>query len=287
MIALDDVRLFVSVARAGSFVAASRETRVPTSTVSRSIARLEAQVGAPLFHRTSRRVSLTTEGARLLDRSASLVDGLLSVAADARELAREPAGRLRVTAPVVSGASFVGVALASFAKAFPKVEVEVRVTNAVVDLVAGGFDLGFRAGPIGQTGLAVRRVWSASHALVASVDFVDEFLGGRRVLTRADLDSLPCIVHMRGARWTFEKAIIEPKQRFCADDPRVALECARKSLGIARIPRHLLDESSNVIVLETTLGPLAPRNLYAVRPAGRAPHRVKLAIDWVVRHAPI
>ncbi len=214
------------------------------------------------------------------------MDGLLDVAADARELTAEPAGRLRVTAPVVSGASFIGGALASFAKAFPRVEVEVRVTNAVVDLVANDFDLGFRAGPIKQTGLAARRIWVAEHALVASAAFVAEVLGGRAEVTGAELAALPSIVHTRGARWTFAQGVVEPHERFCVDDPRVAIECARRGLGIARVPSHMLEVDSPLVVLACDLGPLAARNLYAVRPAGRAPRRVRMAIDWVARHAP-
>lgn len=286
MISLDDLRLFVAVARAGNFVGAARATRTPTSTVSRGIARLEAQVGAPLFHRTSRRVNLTTEGARLLERSASLIDGLLDVAADARELTAEPAGRLRVTAPVVSGASFIGGALASFAKAFPRVEVEVRVTNAVVDLAQHGFDLGFRAGPIRQAGLVGRRIWTAEHALVASAAFVTESLQGRTTVTGAELSSLPSIVNARGVRWTFERGVVTPRERFCVDDPRIALDCARRGLGIARIPAHMLEVDAPLVVLGCDLGRLEARNLYAVRPAGRAPRRVRMAIEWVARHAP-
>lgn len=286
MIVIDDLRTFVAVAREGSFIAASRATKIPTSTVSRTIARLEATLGVRLLHRTSRRVALTPDGERLLSRVGAHVDGLVDVVVEAQERAREPAGRLRVTAPVVSGAGFIGKSLVAFASAHPRVEVELHLTNEVVDLVAEKLDLGFRAGPIEDAGLVARKVWAAEHALVASSAFVDEALAGRRELSRTELETLPAIVHRSGGRWRFERGVVSPRERFSADDPRVALDAATRGLGIARIPTHLIEPGSTLVVLRGELGPFVPRGLYAVRPSGRAPRRVRMAIEWVARHAP-
>jgi len=204
MIELDDYRIFVAVAREGSFVAASRKTGVPTSTVSRAVARLESRIGARLVHRTSRRVSLSSDGERLLARVGPLIDGLSTVIAETRDQTTQPAGVLRVTAPVVSGSGWVGRSLASFAEAYPRVQVELRVTNTVVDLVGDRFDLGFRGGPVEDARLVARRIWSAPNVLVASPAFVERALSGRRLVTRAQLESLPAIVHGTRFRWSFE-----------------------------------------------------------------------------------
>src|ERR1041384_6736101 len=101
---LTDVQLFVAVAEAASFVGASRKTRVPTSTVSRAVARLEESLGRQLLHRTSRRVSVTQEGAWLLERTGSLLEELRGALSDLRARETEPSGTLRVTAPVLTGA---------------------------------------------------------------------------------------------------------------------------------------------------------------------------------------
>ncbi len=287
MIDLDDLRTFVAVAREGSFVAASRRTGVPTSTVSRSIARLEERLGAKLLYRTSRHVSPTVEGERLLGRVAPLIDSLAAIAEGTRERSAEPVGRLRVTAPVVSGSGWIGKGLIAFAEAHPRVRVELHLTNEVVDLVAEGFDLGFRAGPIEDRGLVARKIVSTSYVLAASPAFVARALGGRTTLTRVDIETLPAVLHREGARWTFVaaegKTTIAPHERFVADDPRVAVEAAAQGLGIVRAATSLLP-GRDLVTLTTELGTLAPRAIYAVHP-GRAPRRVRLAIDFLARRA--
>jgi DNA-binding transcriptional LysR family regulator len=288
MIDLDDLETFVAVARAGSFVEAARRTRTPTSTVSRSIARLEERLGVRLFHRTSRRVSPSADGERLLARVGPHIDGLAEITAETRERASEPVGRLRVTAPVVSGSTWIGKALAAFAEAYPRVRVELHVTNAIVDLVAEGFDLGVRAGPVEDTSLVARKITQAGHVLAASPAFVARELGGRTTLTRADLERLPAVVHRHGTHWTFvgeegEIAIL-PNERFAVDDPRVAIDAAVAGMGIVRAAASLL-EGRGLVALSTDWGCLAPRALYAVHP-GRAPRRVRLAIEHLARRAP-
>src|SRR3954466_2551250 len=99
-----DVQLFVAVAQHKSFVEASRRSGVPTSTVSRAVVRLEDALGTRLLHRTSRKVVSTQEGAWLLQRAAPLVEKLRTVYRDVQERDDEPSGRLRVTAPVLTGA---------------------------------------------------------------------------------------------------------------------------------------------------------------------------------------
>jgi DNA-binding transcriptional LysR family regulator len=287
MIELDDFRTFVAVAREGSFVAASRKTGIPTSTVSRAIARLEERLGVRLFHRTSRRVAASAEGERLLARVAPLVDGLATVAAEARDQGSELVGPLRVTAPVVSGAGWIGKALASFAEAHPRVQVELHLSNAVVDVIRERYDLGFRAGPIEDLRLVARRIWSMAFVLAASPAFVERELSGRRSISREQLERLPSILHVRNATWTFENGeVVRPRERFCADDPRVALDAAALGMGLVRSAKNLLEGRNDLVVLSTPLGALAPRAMFAVRPSGRAPSRVRHAIEWIARHAP-
>jgi DNA-binding transcriptional LysR family regulator len=139
-----DVQLFVAVARQASFVKASRRTGVPTSTLSRAVARLEKSLGVRLLHRTSRRVSPTHEGERLLARASPLMDELREVLGDVTDREEEPAGRLRVTAPVVTGSERIGRALIAYAAAHPCISMDLCLTNSVLNLVEEGFDLAFR-----------------------------------------------------------------------------------------------------------------------------------------------
>src|SRR3954447_7175043 len=101
---LTDVQLFVAVATERSFVGASHKTGVPTSTVSRAVARLEEALGVRLLHRTSRTVVATEDGAWRAERALPLVDERGNVLSDVKARDDEPSGRLRVTAPVMTGA---------------------------------------------------------------------------------------------------------------------------------------------------------------------------------------
>jgi DNA-binding transcriptional LysR family regulator len=146
----------------------SELTRMDAVAVSRAVARLEERLGVRLLHRTSRRVSATDEGARLLARAAPLLDQLRDVLEDAAGRDEGPAGRLRVTAPLATGAERVGRALIAFAAAHPRLTVDLRLTNSVLSLVEEGLDLAFRAGPIVEAEVVARRLWAIPYALAAS-----------------------------------------------------------------------------------------------------------------------
>jgi len=151
---------FVEVADAASFSAAARTLGTTTATVSRTIAKLEASVGSRLFHRTTRRVSLTTAGNALYERSASHLRALASAASALPEKQTEPAGTLKLTAPYDLGATFLGSAIARFTERYPKVQVEVVLTSRMVDVAAEGFDVALRAdrGKHKDTSLTARRL---------------------------------------------------------------------------------------------------------------------------------
>jgi LysR family transcriptional regulator, transcriptional activator AphB len=289
---LTDVQLFVAVAKQQSFVGASRKTGVPTSTVSRAVARLEEALGQRLLHRTSRKVVATQEGAWLLERALPLVDELRGLLEDVQERNDEPSGRLRVTAPVMTGAERIGPALIAFAAAHPQLELELRLTNAVLNLRDEGIDLAFRAGPVTDLDVVARKLWSAPFALAASPAFVKKRLGGRKRLSAAKLAELPAVVTQSGAVWRFlgeggKPAVLVPQPHFSANDPRVAVAAAKAGLGVVRAPRELIDrEGQGLVLLECELGELEGRDMFAVYPSRRLlPARVKAAIEWV-RKAP-
>src|SRR3954469_12804693 len=135
---------FVEVAEAASFSAAARTLGTTTATVSRSIAKLEESVGSRLFHRTTRRVSLTTAGTALYERTAAHVRALAHATKELPEHQSEPAGTLKLTAPYDLGATFLGSVIARFIARYPKVQVEAEFSSRAVDVAAEGFDVALR-----------------------------------------------------------------------------------------------------------------------------------------------
>jgi DNA-binding transcriptional LysR family regulator len=290
-ISLDDVRLFQAVAQSSSFVEAARRTGVPTSTVSRRVAQLEEALGARLLQRTSRRVGLTHEGERLLERVGPLLEGLASVLDTAAEREDEPVGRLRVTAPVQTGSQRIGPALFSFAARYPRVTVELRLTNAMVSLVEEGFDLAFRMGPIQDAELVARRMWSVPFAFAASPQFVKQTLRGRTQLDRDSLGTLPAILTQTGGAWRLRRKDgsideLRPQERLSVNDPRVAIAAAAQGLGVVCAPKEGIEQHGAALTQLTVTGrTVVPRELFAVYPSRRQlAARVRLALDWVAQH---
>jgi DNA-binding transcriptional LysR family regulator len=163
---LNHVSLFMRVARHESFSRAARELGVPASTASRAVAALEAELGEQLFHRTTRKVALTTFGRRLLERVGPAVGSLEVELAD---LTSDQLS-LRITAPVDIASVFVAPALAAFGDRHPEVSVDLWVTNRTVDLVAEGFDAAIRAnvGRIADSSLIGRKLTAMEFRLYAS-----------------------------------------------------------------------------------------------------------------------
>lgn len=285
---LEDLALFVSVARDASFVAASRRTRVSTSSVSRAVARLEEALGARLLQRTSRKVAVTEEGRRLLALTAPLVDELGDVLREVSDQRAEPQGRIRVTAPLFTGAARISSALASFAVAHPRVSVELDLSNATRDLLEDGFDLAFRAGPLKTDDFIARRLWELPFGLFASKAFVAKSLGGRRRLSEDELRRVPAITTR--ATWRFRRADgqvheVKPSARFSVNDPRASIDIARAGLGVICVPLEAMPAGeAELVALRADVGEPESRDLYAVYPTRKLlPARVRLALEWVAR----
>ena len=141
------LRTFAAVAAAGSFAGHARDLGVDPSSVSRDVAALEAEVGVRLFERTTRRLSLTEAGRLYLDRIRPLLDELAAAREVALDAVEKPSGLLRISASVAFAERWLMPRIAGFRQAYPGIEIDMRVTDAVVDLAAEGVDLAVRLGP--------------------------------------------------------------------------------------------------------------------------------------------
>jgi DNA-binding transcriptional LysR family regulator len=165
----DALAVYAAVAEAESFTRAAERLGLPKSTVSRQVAALEADLGVRLLHRTTRRVTPTPAGRRLLDHVAPHVAALARVAAG--DLEDEATGTLRITTVPDLGVAVLADVVARYAVLHPGVRVEARLTLEVVDLVAEGFDLALRvtSGPLPDSPhLTASRVGTLRMGLFAS-----------------------------------------------------------------------------------------------------------------------
>jgi DNA-binding transcriptional LysR family regulator len=256
--------------------------------VSRAVARLEEQLDVQLLRRTSRRVTLTDEGRQLHHQASAHIEGLEEALATVVDQHPEPSGVVRVTAPAYTGATRITDALAAFAVAHPKITIELDATNAFRDLLQDGFDFGIRVGPFQNPDFVTKRIWRGTFGLFAAPKLAKQLLAGRKRLTRADVETAPCVVLRPSATWRFtdsrgEVVSITPNSRFSVNDPRAALNAAKLGVGIALAPVDAAArDTKELIQLSADFGEPEAVDLYVVYPTRRLlPQRVRMAIDWL------
>src|ERR1700761_1881718 len=163
---------FAAVARNGSFAAAARELGLAPSSVAKSVARLESDLGTRLFHRTTRSLRLTEEGARLFERCASLLDAINALETLVTGGDAGPAGTLRVGAPIGYGTRRIVPVLSRLLAQHPSLDVEMRLSDERVNLVQEGLDAVIRIGHNEDSALVARQFDQQHLMLCATPQYI-------------------------------------------------------------------------------------------------------------------
>jgi len=244
---LNRAATFVKVVEEGGFTAAARALELPKSSVSRSIALFEEELGVLLLRRSTRRVELTEAGRLFYDRAARALAGLEDAQAAVTDLQGSLGGTVRVTAPADAGVWILGPLVAKFVEAHAGVHVDVLLSSRVVDLVAEGVDFALRAAPIADTSLVARRLAPRDTGLFAAPRYVAK----RGTPARpAELSAHDCVIfradHGR-AQWRLAgprgDEVVEVRGRITADDFVFVHQATVCGLGIALMPKFLAAKS--------------------------------------------
>lgn len=172
---LNEVAIFIKVVQTGSFSGAAKQLQMPKSTVSMKISNLERTLKTTLIHRTTRKLNITPEGEAFYKRSLAGIEAIYSAEEELSSLKGEPQGLLRITAPNDMGNSVLPQIVADYSKKYPKVTVEVILTDRTVDLLAEKVDLAIRAGNLKDSTLIAKRLGSAYFAAYASPKYIKQF----------------------------------------------------------------------------------------------------------------
>jgi len=285
---LDDLAVFVAIARAASVSGAAAKLRVPKSSVSRALARLETTLNQQLVHRTTRRLRLSDAGEALLSQVEPLVSSLAETLAVAPGT-ETPSGLLRITCTIDFGATVVAELVARFVARHPAVQVEVHANNGIVDLVAGGFDLAIRFAAkrgLRDSTLVARRVGKLETQLVAA----PQYLARRGVpRTAGELRAHDWVTYVGAESLLVDigrgRQRIAARGRIRCDDMFFARAAARAGAGIVVLPKFLAEPELSAGTLQAVLPklPLASGGVWVVHPPARnLPAKVSAFRDLVV-----
>lgn len=290
MMDMDLLTSFAEVAETGSFTAAARRLGQSKASVSRQIGQLEQQLGVMLLARTTRSITLTDAGRRVLARSKRIRDELDALTEEANESRAQPRGRVRLSAPLAFAQRCLAPRLPEFLKRYPEIELELSLSDRSTDLVAEGFDLGLRIGAMPDSSLRVRTIGPVHLQLVASPDY----WAARGMPQRPEELSLHACLRYANTEassiWSLtdangETVRVPVRGPLCVDNGEAELPVLRAGLGCAVLPDFMVAEDVAAGLLQHALCDWRPgeRTLHLLFPPGSGrPKRVQVLADWLV-----
>jgi DNA-binding transcriptional LysR family regulator len=279
---LNDVALFVQVVQAASFSAAAKARGVPVSTVSRRIARLEGSLGTRLLERTTRTLRLTDVGRTYLAHAERALDELTQGSHHVRALQVVPRGRVRITAPVALGPMLM-TGLASYMAETPLVSIDMDLTDRRVDLLAEGFDIAVRAGPVDSADFVARKISESTRYLFASKAYLDRHGRPERLADLLSHDLIATHSSTSGAAWELfggggskrnrndggnRRHRFAFKPRLLVNELLAAKTAALSGIGIALLPSPVVAGGELERVLPSVTGERG--GLWVLYPARRS-----------------
>ncbi|WAS58463.1 LysR family transcriptional regulator [Burkholderia ambifaria] len=288
----EGLAMFAKVAEHGSFAAAARATGVSVATVSRGVARLESRLGARLFNRTSRQLSLTEFGRTISEQAGEIYRRAEEAESSAREMSVQPRGLVRLAVPMSFGLRWVAPLLPGFFRAYPEVSIDLHLSDASVDLIAEGFDAALRIAALPDSSLVARRLCAVTQFVVASPDYLRR--EGRPTHPR-ELADRPCLSYAyraRSAVWRFtndagDEEPVMPTGPLRVTNSDALLPTLLDGLAIAELPEFIAGEYLADGCLEAILTDwsLTKGGLYFVTPSARArPAKVTALSDYFAEH---
>lgn len=288
-VSFEELVAFVAVVEAHGFSNAAKIIGRDPTILSRRVSQLENRLGVRLLSRTTRSVALTEVGTRYYGRVRALLDELDSASLEASNLASSPQGLLRVSLPSTFGRQWVSPLLSGFIEKHPKIKVDARFSDRIVDLVAENFDVAIRVGSLRSSTMKAKKIASFKYLLVASPAFI-----AIHGLPQApeDLEQFSCLGFTNYSFWPEWGLIkdgirktVRPESPFITDNSEAMLSAAIDGIGIALAADWL----AGPVIREGKLHEILPGwegdlsgGVYAIMPPGRlVPTKTRLFVDEI------
>jgi DNA-binding transcriptional LysR family regulator len=282
---------FVRVVESGSFSAAAAQLGLSRAAASKYVQQLEEHLGVRLLNRTTRRLSLTEEGAAFYERAGRILAELEAAESEASAGAGEARGMLRLSAPLSFGTRHLGPAVAEFMRRQPHVRLTLTLEDRFVDLVEEGIDAAIRIGRLADSSLVSRRL-CATRLVLAAAPLYWRRRGRPRTPAAVPLeDCLVYTLQTPGRSWRLvdgkgAETVLQARGALAANNGDVLREAALAGAGIVLLPDFLIADDIAAGRLETALpgwhGPELP--IQAVWQSGRhVPARLRLFLDFLAQ----
>ena len=284
-----DLRVFVRVMDRGSFSSAAKYLGLTPSAVSKLVSRLEDRLGVRLLERSTRRLALTPEGETFLARARRIVADIDEAEAEVMQARGAPRGKLRINSGTAFGLHQLAPALADFLARYPDIDLELSITDRLVDLIEEQADIAVRSGHIPEGPFVQRKIAELQRVICAAPSYLKRHGTPH---TAADLKNHDCVLVAGPGlnRWPFTTRtgidVVEVRPRVMTDDAEAALRLAIEGAGIIRLSDVIVGgplRDGQLVALLTDIHHVEPFPLAAIYPAGRQRlPRVAVFIEFLI-----
>ncbi|HZH56509.1 MAG TPA: LysR family transcriptional regulator [Burkholderiaceae bacterium] len=284
------MQIFTRVVDANSFSHAADSLGLPRSTVSSTIQRLEQNLGVRLLNRTTRRLSLTPDGAAYYERCTQLLAELEDLEASFRDVTRGPRGRLRVEMKASIGRLILVPALCDFHARYPDIELAIGMSDRAVDMVREAVDCAIRVGELQDSSLVARRIGTFESITCAAPSYLERH---GEPLTIDDLEGHRAVHYLsdrtgRIVDWSFmvdgRQRDVQVKGMVSVNDGEAYVKCGLKGFGMIQAPRYMvapyIESGELKEVLSQWTPPPLPISVVYLHNRHLSP-KVRVFVDWV------
>jgi LysR family transcriptional regulator for bpeEF and oprC len=284
------MEVFVQVVDAGSFTRAADMLQLPKATVSTLVQSLEASLSAKLLHRTTRQVTVTTDGAAYYERCVRILSDVKDAEESLSRTRLSPSGRLRVDVPTGLASEILIPALPAFFERYPDIQMELGSTDRPVDLVEEGVDCAVRGGELWDTSLIARRVGVINFVTAASPGYLERYGTPRHP---DDLQRHRCVNYFSAKTgkvydWDFrrgdQKIVVPMRGVIALNDSNAYVHAGLAGLGVIQMTDYLLDQhvaaGRMVQLLPDWIS--EPTPVHVVYPQNRhLSAKVRVFVEWI------
>jgi DNA-binding transcriptional LysR family regulator len=315
MSVFDDMTVFVRAVEVGSFSGAAQQLGIAKSIVSRRILSLESRLGTSMFHRSTRRLSLTETGLAYYERARRILADLAEAEDLASQLQGELKGRLKVAAPMSFGYRHLSPVVTDFLRAHPQVDIELDLNDRRVDLISDGFDIAVRIGSLPDSSIISRTLAPCRHVVCASPAYIASH-GRPQIPAELASESHVCLAYNnrpRAEQWRFQiddvwTDVPVKARHIHSNNGDILCEAAVAGLGIIVLPTFIVSDAVARGALEVLLTgyEVASPSILAVWPPsrhvsgkvrafvdllakrfGKTPYWDKFLLDGIESHRPV